>query len=354
MDPVTVAVYERDAATFADARDPDRDVDRAARFAADVPDDGARADLGCGPGFQTRALGEPVVALDAARSMLDLTRARAPGAMVVQADLEHLPVRTDALGGAWAVRSYVHVAAEDVPMAWHDLHRSLRPGAPAEVVVFDGDRSCGPIPGADLPGRRFSGQPIERWIDLAVGAGFAVESHEHHGHEVRLRLRGLRSLADTVGPHMRMLVCGLNPSLHAADAGVGFVTGNNRFWTAALATRLVSVDRDPVHALRSHGVGMTDLVKRATPRAAELATTEYRAGLDRLDHLCSWLRPEAVVMVGLAGWRAATHRSASTGWQERRLGDRPVYVMPSTSGLNARTSLDELADHLHRASKPAP
>ena len=281
---------------------------------------------------------------------LDLALGRVSGALAVQADLERLPFRADALGGAWAARSYVHVAAEEVPMAWHDLHRSLRQDAEAELVVFDGDRSCDPVPGAALPGRRFSGQPLERWIDLAIGAGFEVEASEQDGHEIRLRLRALRSLADTVGPGMRLLVCGLNPSLNAADAGVGFVTGNNRFWPAALAAGLVAVDRDPVHAIRSRGVGMTDLVKRATARASELTTAEYRSGLERLDRLCAWLRPDAILMVGLAGWRAATDRAATTGWQQRRVGDRPVYVMPSTSGLNARTSLDELTDHLRRAS----
>ena len=33
-----------------------------------------------------------------------------------------------------------------------------------------------------------------------------------------------RTLPDTVGAGMRLLVCGLNPSVHAADAGVGYVT----------------------------------------------------------------------------------------------------------------------------------
>ena len=95
---------------------------------------------------------------------------------------------------------------------------------------------------------------------------------------------------------------------------------------------------------------MTDIVKRATPRAAELSADEYRTGLQRLDRLCAWTCPRAVVMVGLAGWRAAADRSARPGRQPGRLGERPVYVMPSTSGLNARTSLDELAEHLRRAA----
>jgi TDG/mug DNA glycosylase family protein len=153
---------------------------------------------------------------------------------------------------------------------------------------------------------------------------------------------------------MRLLVSGLNPSEHAADAGVGYVTPGNRFWPAALAAGLVSRDRDPRHALREHGMGMTDLVKRATPRAASLRTDEYRDGVARLDRLCAWLQPRAVCIVGLAGWRAAVHRRAEPGWQDRRLGDRPVYVMPSTSGLNAATPLADLVAHLRESAAGPP
>jgi hypothetical protein len=41
------------------------------------------------------------------------------------------------------------------------------------------------------------------------------------------------------------------------------------------------------------------------------------------------------------------------GWQPRLLGGRPVYVMPSTSGLNAHSSLDELTAHLTEAATGA-
>jgi TDG/mug DNA glycosylase family protein len=148
---------------------------------------------------------------------------------------------------------------------------------------------------------------------------------------------------------MRLLVCGLNPSLRAADAGVGFVTPGNRFWPAALAAGLVTVDRDPWAAARA-GIGMTDLVKRATPRAAELTRAEYREGLARVERLVRWLQPGAVCFVGLAGWRAAVDRNALTGPQREALGGRPTYVMPSTSGLNARVPLAELTAHLEAAA----
>ena len=235
------------------------------------------------------------------------------------------------------VRRALVAPVDEHPMVWHDLHRTLGVGTEVEVSV--------PVRGEPLP---------YPWTDLAVGAGFEVDPHEagpsaEEGRR-RLRLRTARTLADTVGPGMRLLVCGLNPSLHAADAGLGFVTASNRFWPAARRAGIVSADRDPVNALRSDGVGMTDIVKRATPRAAELSADEYRTGLQRLDRLCAWTCPRAVVMVGLAGWRAAADRSARPGRQPGRLGERPVYVMPSTSGLNARTSLDELAEHLRRAA----
>jgi TDG/mug DNA glycosylase family protein len=95
---------------------------------------------------------------------------------------------------------------------------------------------------------------------------------------------------------------------------------------------------------------MTDLVARATPRAAELTAAEYRAGLAVLEAKCERYRPGAVCFVGLAGWRAAVDRRAVAGPQERLLGGRPAYVMPSTSGLNAATPLAVLVDHLRAAA----
>jgi TDG/mug DNA glycosylase family protein len=112
---------------------------------------------------------------------------------------------------------------------------------------------------------------------------------------------------------------------------------------------LATVDRDPWHAVREHGLGMTDLAKRATRRADELTADEFRAGWARVDRLCARLQPRAVCMVGLVGWRTAVDRKAVAGWQAQTLGGRPVYVMPSTSGLNAGSRLDDLADHLHTA-----
>jgi TDG/mug DNA glycosylase family protein len=150
-----------------------------------------------------------------------------------------------------------------------------------------------------------------------------------------------------------VLLVGLNPSVYSADRGMGFARPGNRFWPAALGAGLVSRDRDPVHALTAHGIGMTDMVKRATARADQLDRAEYRAGHLRLEQIVSWLRPRAVCIIGLTGWRIAVDRKAIAGPQDEPLGEAKVYVMPNTSGLNARVPLPELTEHLRAASELA-
>lgn len=221
------------------------------------------------------------------------------------------------------------LAPEALPLALAEVHRDTPVGEPVSWSVR--------WPHGD-----------DALVDVVAGAGFADVHLAGEGirHVGAVRAR---TLPDTVGPGMHLLVCGLNPSLHAADAGVGFVTASNRFWRAAIDGGLATRPRDPWDALRSHGMGMTDLVKRATRRADELSPAEYRTGLERVERLCAWLQPGAVLCVGLAGWRAAVDRRADVGIQGRTLGGRPVYVMPSTSGLNARTSIDDLVAHLRAA-----
>ncbi|MBM3660021.1 MAG: mismatch-specific DNA-glycosylase [Actinobacteria bacterium] len=183
------------------------------------------------------------------------------------------------------------------------------------------------------------------------GGGFAVRGCAATGSaRVRVEAERLRTLPDYVAPDLRVVVVGLNPSLYSADAGVGFARPGNRFWPAARAAGLVTADRDPLHAVTVDRVGMTDLVKRATVGAAELTTTEYRAGLTRVERMAAWLRPGAVCFLGLAGWRAAVDRKAVAGVQARALGGVPVYVMPNPSGLNAHDTVDSLAAHLRAAA----
>lgn len=189
--------------------------------------------------------------------------------------------------------------------------------------------------------------PRSPHVTLAVlGSGFEPVSRRR---EITTLSRW-RTLADSVGPRMRLLMVGLNPSLHSADAGIGYFKAGNRYWPAALAAGLVTRDRDPLHALATHGIGMTDFVKRATPRVDQVAPDEFAEGIARVDRLVEWLSPAAVCAVGLAGWRAGVDRRAVAGRQPTDLGGRPLYLMPSTSGLNAHAQIPVLVEHFHAAA----
>ncbi|HUI03926.1 MAG TPA: methyltransferase domain-containing protein [Acidimicrobiales bacterium] len=350
MDRATVDVYEVRGERWAAQRRPVRQRRADARaLAGALPAGRPRVDLGCGAGRFAGVLGRPVVGLDAARAMLAQCRRRAPGALLVQGDLEALPFADKAFAGAWANMSYLHVPSVRLPRALADLHRALEVGAPLDIQVMGGDYEGRALPQDDLGGRYFAGWTPPRLVDVLEGAGFAVTGIDAHGDVVRATARRARTLADVVGPGMTMLVVGLNPSVYAADAGVGFARPGNRFWPAARAAGVADVERDAWRALRDHGMGMTDLVKRATPGAAELRADEYRAGMARVERLVAWLAPAVVCFVGLAGWRRAVDPRAGAGTQVRRLGGRPVYLMPSTSGANAHARLDALTDHLRRA-----
>lgn len=360
IDEVTVAAYDEGAGAYA-ARGvitatPERTLALVDRRAGSAP----LLDLGCGTGNDLGALTPLVIGVDPSSAMLAQAAAHHPEAPLVRAAAGALPFQPCSLGGAWASKSLQHVAAPRLPLVLGDLHRALPVDAPLAMRVFTGDGVRVTGDANDLPGRRFTFWSPDRLVELVEGAGFidvdvalsTMESDE--AAYLDLTATRARTLPDTVGPGMRLLVCGLNPSLNAADAGVGFAGPGNRFWPALAQAGLLpeGVDRDPWGLLRHGRIGMTDMVKRATPRAAELSTAEHRAGLGRLDRLGALLEPDAVVIVGLAGWRAAVDRKARPGWQERRLGPSPVHLMPSTSGLNASTSLATLVDHLRAAAAP--
>jgi TDG/mug DNA glycosylase family protein len=282
--------------------------------------------------------------------MLARARQVAPEVAVVQADLAALPFVARSLGGAWARASYLHLRRHDLPAALAQLQGALALGAPLEMTMRLGTGE-GPRPDDDFPGRFFAHWQADELASVVMGAGFSAEPVGVRGEWLTARAQVVRTLPDFVGPGMATLVCGLNPSLVAADAGYGYAGATNRFWRAAVASGLVAREhaRRPWQILARDRVGMTDLVKRATPRASELRPGDYRAGAARVAALVEWLRPAQVLFVGLAGYRAAVERGAHAGWQEQPFGGVATYVMPSTSGLNAATTLAELIDHMRAA-----
>jgi TDG/mug DNA glycosylase family protein len=166
-----------------------------------------------------------------------------------------------------------------------------------------------------------------------------------------------RTIEDVIAPDLAVLFCGINPGLWSGATGHHFARPGNRFWPAlhraGLTPRLLRPDEQ--RELLRHGLGVTNLVGRATAKADELSAEELRAGADRLKGIVREYRPRLVAVVGVSAYRVAFGRPrAAVGPQPERIADAPVWVLPNPSGLNAHWQLPELADEFRRMRAAVP
>jgi TDG/mug DNA glycosylase family protein len=150
-------------------------------------------------------------------------------------------------------------------------------------------------------------------------------------------------IPDLVGPGMRVLLVGINPSLYSGFTATHFARPGNRLWRTLHEAgftdrRLHPSESDAVVAA---GLGITNLVARATARADELADDEVRAGVEPLSRLVRRLdrlggRPAYVAFLGISTYRIAFNApKATVGPQPERFEGAGVWVLPNPSGLNA-------------------
>lgn len=143
-----------------------------------------------------------------------------------------------------------------------------------------------------------------------------------------------------------MVFCGINPGLYTAWAGHHFARPGNRFWPAlhdgGFTTRLYSPSED--QDLLDLGLGLTNLVPRATAVASELTAEELIAGAAKLERKLERNPTRWIAFLGIGAYRTAFQRPrAALGLQEERLAGARVWLLPSPSGLNAHHQLSDLA-----------
>jgi double-stranded uracil-DNA glycosylase len=147
-----------------------------------------------------------------------------------------------------------------------------------------------------------------------------------------------REIPDLAGPGMRLLLVGINPSLWSGWSGRHFGRPSNRLWrtlheAGLTPRRLRPEDTDEI---LTAGIGITNLVARATARADELSDDEIRAGVPHLRALVARWHPELVAVLGVTAYRVAFGRRAATvGPQPETLEGARLWVLPNPSGLNA-------------------
>ena len=169
------------------------------------------------------------------------------------------------------------------------------------------------------------------------------------------------------GAPLLVLFCGINPSLYSAATGWHFARPGNRFWPALHLSGFTPRRLAPreQHLLPGYGLGITNLVARATAQACELDAAELRAGGERLLALVAEHRPRILAIAGVTAYRTAfAHPRATIGPQPAPLAPRipppphiapahhhhaltttapRVWVLPNPSGLNAHWTLDAIA-----------
>lgn len=160
------------------------------------------------------------------------------------------------------------------------------------------------------------------------------------------------SIPDLVGPGVRLLFVGINPGLWTAATGTPFAHPGNRFYPALVEAGILpslpdfpaGFDDDDRAALIAAGIGISNLVNRATARADELEAAELREGAARLEGDVARWHPAVVAIVGVTAYRTAFGRPrAVAGRQPERLGDAELWVVPNPSGLNAHDTVATLA-----------
>lgn len=167
---------------------------------------------------------------------------------------------------------------------------------------------------------------------------------------------------DLVGPGLRLLFVGINPGLWTAAVQTHFAHPANRFYPALLAAGIVERRIDPAAGMSDadreyfvgRGLGITNLVARASARADELSVEELRAGAARLAERVATWRPTVVAVAGITAYRTAfAARKAIVGRQPEPLVGADVWVVPNPSGLNAHDTVATLATAYHAAAEAA-
>lgn len=171
-----------------------------------------------------------------------------------------------------------------------------------------------------------------------------------------------QTVPDLIGPGVRLLFVGINPGLWTAATRTHFAHPGNRFYPALLEAGIIDrrIDRgagmtdDDRASLVARGIGITNIVERATVKASELDRAELRAGGERLRATVRRHEPTVVAVAGITAYRSAFGQpKATAGEQPETFEGARLFVVPNPSGLNAHETTSTLAAAYREAAVAA-
>lgn len=160
-----------------------------------------------------------------------------------------------------------------------------------------------------------------------------------------------KTVPDIIAPALDVLFCGINPGLYSGATGHHFARPGNRFWPVLYASGFTRELFHPSQEalLLDEGLGITNLVSRASRTAAELGTRELKEGAGKLEKKVIHYKPAVVAIVGITAYRTAYQKPKATfGLQYDKIGQSSIWVLPNPSGLNAHFTPNRLADEFRK------
>lgn len=152
---------------------------------------------------------------------------------------------------------------------------------------------------------------------------------------------------DILAPGLDVIFCGLNPAATAEADGHNFSSSSNRFWRALHRAGFTDVCLRPEDERRllDYGCGITTVVQRATRKADDVASAEFRSARAGFEAKIRRYHPGVVAFLGKRGLAAMIGRS-DVGWGRygQPFAGTTAWVLPNPSGLNRGFSLDALVD----------
>ncbi|MGB7861435.1 MAG: mismatch-specific DNA-glycosylase [Acidimicrobiia bacterium] len=170
------------------------------------------------------------------------------------------------------------------------------------------------------------------------------------------------TVPDLIGDECRLMFVGINPGLWTAATQTHFCHPSNRFYPALRLAGLIDWEVDTMTGMTDQqreafvetGLGITNLVRRATVRASELKPAELKKGGVTLKALVEEREPVVVAVAGVSAYRIAfDERHAELGPQSAGIGRAALWVVPNPSGLNAHETVDSLAGWYRKAGRAA-
>jgi len=147
----------------------------------------------------------------------------------------------------------------------------------------------------------------------------------------------MRTLPDYLRKGMKLIIVGCNPGERSARVGHYYAGRGNQFWPllyeSGVVPEMLSYNDDK--RLVEFGVGLTDLVKRPTKSMEEIERQDFAEGRVLLAQKLEELMPRVVAFNGKGVYERFSGRACKLGLQKETLYGARVFVLPSTSGLNA-------------------